>query len=54
MDAAAMMEVVKNKVPNSPGSRPNLVWKKFVTQELWTVSNGVSRKVRKAEFLQIH
>jgi hypothetical protein len=34
IDIAAMMEVVKNREPNTPGSRPNFVLKKSTTKAL--------------------
>jgi hypothetical protein len=34
IDAADMILVVKNREPNFPSSRPNLLWKKSVTQDL--------------------
>ena len=34
IDAAAMMEVVKNREPRRPSSRPNLRLKNQVTQDL--------------------
>jgi hypothetical protein len=39
MEPAAMMEVVKNREPRRPSSKPNFQWKKYVTHDLCHVTS---------------
>jgi len=52
MEAAAIIEVTKNRVPSTPSSRSNFVLKNLVTQELWDVNMRSYISVRLVEYLQ--